>query len=169
MSTRSCIAKPEGDGWKGRYHHSDGYPSGLGRFLFEAHNGFFGGDTEAMVKYLVDDEPVGWSFIIGTDLSVGPEWREYEDYPLVPADRARYKGEKDYSALGPQSYSKRGEEGDSWITSADGPDIMIEWVYVLTTGGLMVLSGSHAFLDLVRWDDPEGVEKVVATEEREYA
>ena len=24
MSTRSCIARPVGDGWEGRYHHSDG-------------------------------------------------------------------------------------------------------------------------------------------------
>lgn len=172
MSTRSCIAKPEGDGWKGRYHHSDGYPSGLGRFLFEAHNGFFGGDTDAMVKYLVDDEPVGWSFIMDTDLSKGPAWTEYEDYPLVPADQASYPGQKDYSALAPQSYTARGEEftGDgSWIRSTDGYDIMIEWIYVLTPGGLMVIdadysTSSHVFRDLVRWDDPDGVAKIEACE-----
>lgn len=30
MSTRSAIARPAGDGWEGRYHHFDGYPSGVG-------------------------------------------------------------------------------------------------------------------------------------------
>lgn len=34
MSTRSIVAVAEGDGWKGQYHHSDGYPTGMGACLW---------------------------------------------------------------------------------------------------------------------------------------
>lgn len=168
MSTRSCIAKPDGDGWKGRYHHSDGYPSGLGRFLFEVHGSHFGGNTEAMIKLLIEDEPVGWSSIIDNDLSLPKSYLGYGERPLVPADKARYPNETDYSAMGPQSFSARGDTSDNpdgdWISSADGPDIMIEWVYVLTPGGLMVIDGGHGFCGLILWSDPDGADKVAALE-----
>lgn len=167
MSTRGCIAKPESDGWRGRYHHYDSYPSGLGLFLFKSYHGFFHGDVDEMIRTLIDDEPVGWSFIIGTDLSLGAEWREYRDYPEVPPGEAEWPGQKDYSAIGPQSYTAMGEtyEGDGdWICSADGPDISIEWIYVLTPGGLLVVDGDHASATLVAWNDPDGEAKIVALE-----
>jgi hypothetical protein len=36
MSTRSIVAVASSDGWVGQYHHSDGYPSGMGSCLFHA-------------------------------------------------------------------------------------------------------------------------------------
>lgn len=137
----------------GKYHHSDGYPSGLGLYLFWTHRDFFGGDTKAMVKFFVDDEPVGWSNVIDTNLAVGPAWDDFSG---------------DRTQNGPQSYSKRGEtpasvDGD-WRRSSDGPDYDIEWVYILTPGGLMVVDGEHVFKALVRWDDPEGVDQIWACE-----
>ena len=34
MSTRGVIARKDGDGFTGRYHHLDSYPSGLGQTLY---------------------------------------------------------------------------------------------------------------------------------------
>jgi hypothetical protein len=34
MSTRAIVAVPHGDSWRGRYTHSDGYPTWLGRHVW---------------------------------------------------------------------------------------------------------------------------------------
>lgn len=74
MSTRSVIARKTQTGFTGVYHHWDGYPSGLGATLFELFNGQFHRDLEALLKYLIDDHPAGWSTINGADftLPAGP-------------------------------------------------------------------------------------------------
>jgi hypothetical protein len=80
MGTRGIIAKPEGDGWAGRYHHWDSYPSGLGATLIELHADHFAGDVDAMIAYLIDGEPVGWSTINGADWSLPKGWHNrYDD------------------------------------------------------------------------------------------
>lgn len=79
MGTRGCIAKPEGDGWRGRYHHWDSYPTGLGTTLLEVHAEVFAGDHETMIAYLIDDEPVGWSTINGADWSLPKGWQDSHD------------------------------------------------------------------------------------------
>lgn len=63
MSTRGIIARPtEGDGFIGRYHHFDAYPTGLGKALI----GFFHSHPIlAGVEILLDEHPAGWSSIIG--------------------------------------------------------------------------------------------------------
>lgn len=77
MGTRGAIARPTAaGGFEGRYHHWDSYPTGLGRSLFDVRKRFFGGDTEAMLKYLIDDHPAGWSSICGADLTVEPGFNE---------------------------------------------------------------------------------------------
>lgn len=35
MSTRGCVAIKQGDGWVGVYNHSDSYPTGLGKDLWD--------------------------------------------------------------------------------------------------------------------------------------
>lgn len=152
MSTRSCIAKPDGDAWKGRYHHSDGYPTGMGRSLIDMFHGYFAGDLDAMVAYLIDSEPVGWSFILGTDLSIGPQWLEWDAYPKDD------DGFADFSKIGPQSFTARGEvpfhdedgTGD-WIRPGDDTDT--EWVYVLTPMGIFIGVGTQTPEWMVAWDD----------------
>lgn len=130
MGTRGIIAKVEGDGWKGRYHHWDSYPEGLGKTLHEARDKYFDGNVQALIKKLIDDEPVGWSSINGFDLSKPPQWGE-----------ERQREEEN----GPQSYSARGEKPHTgldstgvWITS-DGDDGGTEWCYVLSERGITVL------------------------------
>lgn len=79
MSTRSVIAEPNGDGFRGRYHHWDGYPSGVGQTLWGLYHGHFDGDTEAMRQYLIADEPVGWSTINGADFTLPKGWHDDHD------------------------------------------------------------------------------------------
>jgi hypothetical protein len=69
MSTRGHIARVIGgvapiQTWKGRYHHMDSYPAGLGARLLELHREHFHGDLAAMLKVLLDDHPAGWSTIV---------------------------------------------------------------------------------------------------------
>ena len=66
MSTRSVIARPTEAGFTGRYHHWDGYPKGVGQTLYEWRIAYFNGDTDAMLRYLLDDHPGGWSTINGS-------------------------------------------------------------------------------------------------------
>jgi len=71
MSTRACIARSTGpDTFTGRYQHWDGYPSGLGRTLYELRRDVFAGDTAAMLATLIDNHPGGWSSIGGSDWSL---------------------------------------------------------------------------------------------------
>lgn len=73
MSTRSAIARPTGPAtFEGVYHHWDGYPSGVGKTLFDAFNGHFAGDLDAMLTLLIDDHPGGWSTINGADWNIAP-------------------------------------------------------------------------------------------------
>ena len=88
MSTRAVIARETDKGWEGRYHHFDGYPSGLGKALFDLYNGYFGHDLAKMLKVLLDDHPAGWSDIVGRNFRKAPgfvedtsKWKD-EDRPL---------------------------------------------------------------------------------------
>lgn len=67
MSTRSVIARKTEQGFQGVYHHWDGYPSGLGRTLYQAYNSHFGRDLDKMLVFLIDQHPAGWSTINGAD------------------------------------------------------------------------------------------------------
>lgn len=83
MGTRGVIAKPDGDGWRGRYHHWDSYPSGLGAALLRAHEDL--GSTDEMVRVLIDEELVGWSTICGKDLRQPKGWHDSHDRDAVCA------------------------------------------------------------------------------------
>jgi hypothetical protein len=79
MSTRACIARLTGRhplAFEGRYHHWDGYPSGLGHALYHAYGGPFDGDLERMLRVLIDEHPAGWSTIVGADWSLPPGFIE---------------------------------------------------------------------------------------------
>ena len=71
MSTRGVIARLNGDGFKGRYHHWSSHPSGLGATLYEWAQHM---PLERMLKFLLDDHPAGWSDIVGTDYRLAPGW-----------------------------------------------------------------------------------------------
>lgn len=76
MATRSMIARPEGDGWRGRYVHFDGYPEGVGRELWAIAHGQFKGREAELVTLLLDAHPAGWSSISSDyDWSLAPGFR----------------------------------------------------------------------------------------------
>lgn len=68
MSTRSCIARKEGDGWRGVYHHSNGYPSGLGCYIFRLIRQKYQRDVAAFLKWAIDEHDGGWSHIYPGDV-----------------------------------------------------------------------------------------------------
>ena len=69
MSTRGVIARTKGDGFTGRYHHWDSYPEGLGETLYQWAQRM---PLEQMLHLLLDEHPVGWSTIVGTDPDLLP-------------------------------------------------------------------------------------------------
>ena len=177
MSTRSIIARPLGDGFEGRYCHSDGYPSGVGKHLHEQYHSAFGGDLDAMVKVLIEDEEIGWSSICGYDLSKPACWVDTYGEGVgtpIPDDLKHERGYvSDYGELykrfGPQSYTHRGEtlapdEEDRMLRwTGNGEDLWgTEWAYVLSPMGLMVfgIGKVPTYLTLVPWEDSPDWERV---------
>ena len=66
MSTRSCIAERKGDHWEGVYHHSDGYPSGLGCYLFRLIRYQYNGDVGRFLDGALKHDG-GWSHIFPSE------------------------------------------------------------------------------------------------------
>lgn len=166
MSTRSAIARPAGDGWEGRYHHWDGYPTGLGSELWSLFHGRFEGDVEAMRRVLIDEHPAGWSTIVGADWSQEPGFVDSFDFDCTSCGRAgwmhyvqNYSGhglptppkyaEGSYLAFDhaperpdvapkPQCYC-HGTRGESeQLVTSYGDDAGVEWAYVLADYALVV-------------------------------
>jgi hypothetical protein len=147
MSTRSAIARQAGDGFIGRYHHSDGYPSGVGQTLYRLYNGQFKRDAAHMLKVLVDEHPAGWSTIIGSNLG------ECADFSKKIGFRNRDHGTAD----NPQCYchGDRHEEEYTITESTVGDDI--EYIYVINErDSLMTIISRHTDrVYVVRLDGPE--------------
>lgn len=53
------IGRIDGDTFAGRYHHTDGYPTGLGALFAERARA--ADDLEAFLAYIVDEHAAGWS------------------------------------------------------------------------------------------------------------
>ena len=68
MSTNACIAKRTANGWQGVIHHFDGYPSGLGKAIWNCVK-HFNGNWARATEYLIDDHPAGWSSIVQRDFN----------------------------------------------------------------------------------------------------
>jgi len=77
MSTRGVIARQNGDGFVGRYHHWDSYPSGLGKTLYDWAQRM---PLDRMLRLLLDEHPAGWSTIVGKDPTMTPGF--VDDYDV---------------------------------------------------------------------------------------
>jgi hypothetical protein len=139
MSTRSVIAIPEGDSWKGRYHHSDGYPSGVGRELFKLVN-------ERGLKWTRKTLMAHmWSTILSADWSLEPEWpTEDRNFGLVRCHRChrpRWNGCKCAEPTFPaRCYCHGGrQEKPYWIkrdpVCKQGD---LDWAYILGAQALVI-------------------------------
>jgi hypothetical protein len=135
MGTRSVIAKQDGDSWKGRYAHWDGYPSHQGRNIWEIvqRDGF-----EKAVKTFVDDH-FYWSVV--------KSWQPSEE-----ADGSRWMVVEGYGIAGNE------EQGspDEWYTPNDLSNSWIDYVYVISQGGLLVIMASdNSMLGFFPWNGKE--------------
>lgn len=139
MGTRGIIARVTGDGFTGRYHHWDSYPTQLGKTLYDNAQRFGVG---SMLRTLLDDHPAGWSTINGYDL----------DQPAGYRDGERREGE------GPICYchGARSEEAQA-LTDKD--DAGAEWAYAFSKDGatmaVLERGDGWAIRAVVQLDGPE--------------
>lgn len=130
MSTRSVIAKRTGEHtFEGTYHHWDGYPTSLGKTLYDAYNGHFQKHLPAMLDYLLAHT---WSTINGKNLSIAPGFVE------LGGDT------KDIDQ--PQCYCHGDRSEDSWKVNQDNASASgCEWAYVFDSerGVMLVMSSYH--------------------------
>jgi hypothetical protein len=127
MSTRSVIAVPYGDSWRGRYHHSDGYPSGLGAELFRLVNE----QGLEWTRTTLTKKHTGWSFILGADWSQEPgfvnkRYGKNEQGEFVRLDSR------------PNCYCHGERQEKGWWIKREGDDSGTEWAYVLGNLGLLI-------------------------------
>ncbi|KKS89313.1 MAG: hypothetical protein UV64_C0007G0016 [Parcubacteria group bacterium GW2011_GWC1_43_11b] len=149
MSTRAAIARIDGDGWKGIFHHWDGYPSGLGKDIWNLVRGKFQGDIEAFLHYAIEEHPGGWEVISEGSFNDPEEFGEAflhgcecHQKPYVPSRDVR----------------KPLEEG------ASCDPLFLEWIYILDpkSRSMTILSHQnrgqgymHFIVDIVSFDEPE--------------
>ena len=116
MSTRSCVAIKHEVGWRGRYIHMDGYPSGVGVELIKilARDGY-----DKAVTILLEQH-YGWSSLDAASPS---------DKALSPVyDDGRFKAVPGYGI----AYTTQDGQSspEQWITDV-GDTMDAEWAYVL--------------------------------------
>lgn len=110
MSTRSIVARPDGEGWVGRYCHWDGYPTCRGAQLWLTYKEL--GNAEAVRQYAIRPEENGY-------------WSSY----ATPSELAKVEGSwVEEPSISP---SLVGSSGDHCGT---------EWAYVIGDEGLSVFA-----------------------------
>jgi hypothetical protein len=143
MSTRSVIARigqSEGE-FSGVYHHWNGMPTSLGKFLFRLRTGYFKGDLSKMLNVLIDQHN-GWSNIVDADFRLRPGYSN----DLKKKNPACY------------CHGERSEKNERF-THADvvKGETDIEWVYVFDEerNRLFVRDISHDAESLIELSEPE--------------
>jgi hypothetical protein len=135
MSTRSIIAKAQGDSWAGRYAHWDGYPSHQGASIWEIvqRDGW-----EQASKTFVDDH-FYWSVVRPLQANEAPE-------------ESRWEVVAGYGIAGNTEQADPSE----WYTPENYKDSWCEFIYVIAKAGLMVIRiYDDKILGFFRWEDPE--------------
>jgi len=126
MATSSAVGIPNGDGWKARYVHWDGYPNGVGMAVYTiaARDGL-----DLAIRVLTQDHAY-WSTLTAEETSASPDRKGFEfvaGYGVTSANRGA---------------------DDVWLTQAV-EDCGAGWVYVLSDAGLFVIKG-----DMGNWRRP---------------
>jgi hypothetical protein len=106
--------------FEGRYCHGDGYPTGVGKSLWDNWHITFNGNLQKLADFVLKTD-YGWSMLAGTDFSLEPRWYEYDQW-------------EQYNKH-PRWYDTRNPEfrGDKWaITERDMLiDSWMEWAYLI--------------------------------------
>jgi hypothetical protein len=141
MSTRSAVGVPQADGsFKGRYVHSDGYPTGVGRDLqaLVLRDGY-----QTVVDTIVSGNNYSWSYL---DVNGAIYERDEDRFGAVPGYGMTHTDVTE----------------SNWVTEDD--DWGTEWLYVLGETGIDVLQAewnkAAKKIGHVRYDDAEGMEKI---------
>src|SRR3990172_2754408 len=144
MSTRSCIARPLGPGkWAGVYHHSDGYPEGLGRILWNMMHRRYDLYVGKLYKELIDDNLEGWSALH----CFHPEWGTLDpkDWDGVLKRGVDDRENRDVAGkvVAPISYQHDSNLSTGVtsppITYKDPDPLFVEWVYIVGRDDMRVL------------------------------
>lgn len=133
MATRGAIVRRAGDGFAGVYHHWDSYPEGLGKTLWHLYRGRFQRDLDAMLRFLIEEHPAGWSSIVDADFSLEPGYTELrnsrtddyydgklttEEWLSLPQNRR------------PHCYCHGDRSEEPWtVTHKNAAESGVEWVY----------------------------------------
>ena len=163
MSTRAAIARLTGVSpvrWSGRYHHWDGYPSGLGATLWELYHGPFKRDLSQMLQVLLDDHPAGWSSLNARDFTQSPGFAD----PLSTTKQ---------SVDQPQCYCHGDRAEEPWeVTQENAAGSGCEWAYAFTGGSkpeydaMLILSSyqptGRKMIGYFGQGDPQSIWAVVA-------
>lgn len=147
MGTRSCVAIPEGDGFRGKYVHWDGYPTHMGKTLYALvdQHGL------AEVQRVLVHESAGFSCVDPRKTELD-RFEQDGRFLLIPGFGVAYNPD-----------SEQGDVED-WITpfaedESERDDWGTEWAYVLSDGGLVVWKmgwkSPPTYVALVPWGQPE--------------
>ena len=117
MSTRSVVAIPDGDAWKGRYVHWDGYPTAMAPSLTD----LVRRDGLAKVVLTLTESFYGWS-------TIDPNQTRLEDCSGFDAER--------FTSVPGYGVAPK-DQFDDWHTP--DPEAWTEWAYVLCPAGLLVV------------------------------
>lgn len=126
MSTRGAIARLTSVlplQWKGRYHHWDSYPDGLGRELWKLYHETFAQDLDRMLKAILDEHAAGWSSLSANDLERGLFRVLTTGDPLPSPDE-----------VGPNCYCHGDRNEEAWeVNEQNASGSGVEWAYVFTS------------------------------------
>jgi hypothetical protein len=126
MATRGVIARSyDSLTWRGRYHHYDSYPTGLGVALQDCLR-YFNGDIEKMLEYLIDRHPAGWSTIVGADFSLLAGFGKVTDWTKPHQPLCYCHGDR--------------HEPELTITNEDDTDTEFAYVYDFGARKLRILT-----------------------------
>lgn len=149
MSTRSVIAVPDGESWKGRYVHWDGYPTGVGAQVLE----IVQRDGVVKAREVLTTEHYGWS-VVSSDCTdeVGPSDSDPNRWVPVPG----------YGV----AYVNGTEQPDEWIEFGENKS-WCEWAYVLHDDFLAVYEAVDSAWQHrvnIRWTKQDGLGVLLALE-----
>lgn len=120
MSTRSIVGVGTPENYKARYCHWDGYPSGVGKALWDNWKRF-DWNLGRLAEFVMMTKQ-GWSYLAGTNFNLKPRWVESDEYD-------QYKEH-------PCWYDTRGNMASEpeWLfTQENNPydDSYAEWAYLI--------------------------------------
>lgn len=135
MSTHAVIARAGSipGAWAGRYHHSDGYPHGLGKRLYDVARDL---GIERMLALLIDEHTAGWSHIFDCDMRKPSGYREWTSAYLAMSIQEQRAFDLTF---GPRCYCHGERVWEETLITSDGDDCGAEWAYAIAPDGLMMV------------------------------